>query len=143
MSESAMSSARVMGQAAMPSTAPEATRPDAPRAAALLRAVPDTAEKPQDLVSRRRAGWRQEFGIRIVVATLVLFFNEVFTLGYETSSVIRLTALIALALNSLYLVAIRTGRALRTQAYFRTLVDVALITAGLYAAGGLGAAHYI
>jgi signal transduction histidine kinase len=132
-----------MGETTMSKAPPEAARPGPRPAVALLRAAPADDEAPRDLGTRRRAGWRQEFGIRTGVATLVLFFNEVRTLGYETSSVIRLTALIALALNGLYLVAIRTGRALRTQAYFRTLVDVSLITAGLYGAGGLGAAQYI
>jgi signal transduction histidine kinase len=40
-------------------------------------------------------------------------------------------------------VAIRTGVALRAQAYLRMLVDVGLMTIGLYGAGGLGAAQYI
>ena len=105
-------------------------------AAAPVRAV-DAAAR------RRRRGLRQEFAARIGVVTVVLVFNEIFTLGHETSSVIRLTALIGLGLNALYLAAIRTGRGLRAQAYLRTLVDVGLITAGLYGAGGLGAAQYI
>ena len=124
-----------------------APRPTGPPAPALPRAAagPDdeVAARPADAGARRRAGLRQELGVRIGVAALVLVFNELFTLGYETSSVIRLTALIGLGLNGLYLGAIHTGRALRTQAYFRTLVDVSLITAGLYGAGGLGAAQYI
>jgi len=105
-------------------------------AAAPVRAV-DAAAR------RRRRGLRQEFAARIGVVTVVLVFNEIFTLGHETSSVIRLTALIGLGLNALYLAAIRAGRGLRVQAYLRTLVDVGLITAGLYGAGGLGAAQYI
>jgi signal transduction histidine kinase len=92
---------------------------------------------------RRRQGLRQEITVRITVTAIVLAFNQLFDLEPETASVIRLTALIGLGMNVPYLVAIRTGRALRAQAYLRTLVDVALTTAGLYGAGGLGAAQYI
>ncbi len=92
---------------------------------------------------RRRQGLRQEITVRITVAAIVLAFNQLFALEPETASVIRLTALIGLGMNVPYLVAIRTGRALRAQAYLRTLVDVALLTAGLYGAGGLGAAQYL
>lgn len=99
--------------------------------------------RPPARGERRRARLRQEFGVRIGVAVLVVAFNELFTLGNETSSVIRLTALIGLGLNVPYLLGVRTGRALRAQAYLRVLVDVGLITAGLYGAGGLGAAQYI
>jgi signal transduction histidine kinase len=119
------------------------SRPSGSPAAALPRVAAGPDERPADGAERRRRGLRQEFGARIAVSAVVLFFNEVFTLGYETSSVIRLTALIGLGLNVLYLAAIRTGHALRAQAYFRTLMDVGLITAGLYGAGGLGAAQYI
>lgn len=100
-------------------------------------------ERLPSVAERRRTRLRQEFAARIAVASLVLAFNELFTFGYETGSVIRLTALIALGLTGPYLLAIRTGRALRAQAYLRTLMDVALITAGLYGGGGLGAAQYI
>jgi signal transduction histidine kinase len=65
------------------------------------------------------------------------------TSGHETQLLIRLTTLIGLGLCVVYLAGIATGRALRAQAYLRILVDVGLITAGLYAAGGLGAAPYI
>jgi signal transduction histidine kinase len=92
---------------------------------------------------RRGEGLRQEITVRIVVAAIVLAFNQLFELEPQTASVIRLTALIGLGMNVPYLVAIRTGRALRAQAYLRTLVDVGLTTAGLYGAGGLGAAQYI
>ena len=55
-------------------------------------------------------------------------------------SIVRLTGLIAIGLNLPYVLAVRTGYALLAQAYLRSLVDVALITAVLYAAGVLGAA---
>src|SRR5919106_1580604 len=127
------------------------TMPEAPVAGpampALRRVVAgpdhDALPRPPTGPERRSAGLRQEFGLRIAIATLVLIFNELFTFGDETGSVIRLTALIELGLNVPYLLAVRTGRALRAQAYFRMLVDVGLITAGLYGAGGLGAAQYI
>ncbi|HEU4369099.1 MAG TPA: HAMP domain-containing sensor histidine kinase [Methylomirabilota bacterium] len=99
--------------------------------------------RPPAQGERRRARLLQEFGVRIAVAALVVVFNELFMPGDETSSVIRLTALLGLGLNLPYLLGVRTGRALRIQAYLRMLVDVGLITAGLYGAGGLGAAQYI
>lgn len=107
-------------------------------------AVPrDSAGRTRDGAARLRQGWRLELGTRAAVAALVLAFDELVGPGAETSSVIRLSAFIGLGLNVVYLAAIRTGRALRAQAYFRTLVDVTLVTAGLYGAGGLGAAQYI
>jgi signal transduction histidine kinase len=99
--------------------------------------------RPPGRAERRRARLQQEFGARIGVALLVLVFNELVTLGEATTSVIRLTALAALGLNGPYLLGIGTGHALRAQAYLRTLADVALVTAGLYGAGGLGAAQYL
>jgi signal transduction histidine kinase len=92
---------------------------------------------------RRRARLRHEIIARASVAAVVLAFNELVEFRPETTSVIRLSALLALGMNLPYLLAIRTGIALRAQAYLRTLVDVALITAGLYGAGGLGAAQYV
>jgi signal transduction histidine kinase len=124
----------------IPARRPANVRP-APQSVAAT--VEEGVPAPAATGVRRREGVRQEFAARIAVSALVLIFNELFTLGFETNSVIRLSALIALGLNVPYLVAIRTGRGLRGQAYFRTLVDVGLITAGLYGAGGLGAAQYI
>jgi signal transduction histidine kinase len=92
---------------------------------------------------RRRTRLRQEIAARVCVAAVVLAFNELVEFHPETTSVIRLTALIALAMNVPYVLAIRTGVALRAQAYLRTLVDVGFLTAGLYGAGGLGAAQYL
>ena len=92
---------------------------------------------------RRRRRQRQEFTARIVVAVLILLFNELVIPNFEAASIIRLTCLIGLLLNGPYYLALRTGRWLRAQAYLRMLVDVALLTAGLYGAGGLAAAPYI
>ncbi len=92
---------------------------------------------------RRRTRLRQELAARLAVASLVLAFSALVPGERDADSVVRLTAVIAIGLNLPYLVAFRTGYALRAQAYLRSLVDVALITAGLYGAGGLGAAPYI
>lgn len=127
--------------------------PRAPRPAGTALPPREPPGAPQDgstagrsgeaVARRRRRALRQEFAARLGVVLIVLVFNETFTFGHETRSVIRLTALLGLALSVVYLAGIRTGRALRAQAYLRTLVDVGLITAGLYGAGGLGAAQYI
>jgi hypothetical protein len=85
-----------------------------PRAVAVQGAAaggpPESAE-----AQRRRQGLRQEIAVRIAVAAIVLAFNQLFDLEPETASVIRLTALIGLGMNVPYLVAIRTGRALRAR----------------------------
>ena len=86
---------------------------------------------------------RQELAVRVTVTSLVLLFNEAVAADVEMASIIRLTALIGLVLNAPYYLATRTGVRLRTQAYARMLIDVALMTAGLYGAGGLAAAPYI
>jgi signal transduction histidine kinase len=95
------------------------------------------------VAERRRARLHQELGARLAVASLVLGFSALVAGEHAGASVVRLTALLALALNLPYLLAFRTGYALRAQAYGRALGDVVLITAGLYGAGGLGAAPYI
>jgi signal transduction histidine kinase len=92
---------------------------------------------------RRQRRQRQEFGVRVAVTSLLLLFNEAVVADHMMSSIIRLTAFIGLVLNMPYYLAIRTGVRPRLQAYVRMLVDVGLITAGLYGAGGLGAAQYI
>jgi hypothetical protein len=56
---------------------------------------------------------------------------------------ISLLALFGLFLNGPYFLAARTGRAFRAQAYVRMLVDVLLLSVGLYFAGGIAAAHFI
>jgi len=116
-----------------PAVVPPSTAPTAPRE---VKPSPGAAE-------RRRRRLRQEFAVRITVASLILVFNELLAIDRVTGSVIRLTAMIGLALNVPYYLAIRTGLWLRPQAYARMLLDVALTTTGLYGAGGLGAAQYI
>jgi len=92
---------------------------------------------------RRRRQLHQEFAVRVTVAALLLVFNEVVASDHTISAIIRLTTLLSLVLNVPYYLAIRTGVALRAQAYARTFIDVALTTMGLYGAGGLGAAQYL
>jgi signal transduction histidine kinase len=106
--------------------------------------TPATPTPPARDDGERRAGRRrQEFTVRITVAVLILVFNELFPIGQQTQSIIRLSALIGLVMNGPYWVGIQTGRWLREQAYLRMLIDVTLTTAGLYGAGGLGAAQFI
>jgi signal transduction histidine kinase len=107
---------------------------------ALPAAAPGTSPHA---VERRRRRLRQEFAVRVAVTSLILLFNEAVVADHMMSSIIRLTAFIGLVLNVPYYVAIRLGVALRAQAYVRMLVDVALMTVGLYGAGGLGAAQYL
>jgi len=92
---------------------------------------------------RRRRQLHQEFAVRVTVAALLLLFNEAVATDHTISAIIRLTTLLSLVLNVPYYLAIRTGVALRAQAYVRTFIDVALTTMGLYGAGGLGAAQYL
>jgi signal transduction histidine kinase len=113
---------------------------------AVVREVPPPADptfRPPLSGERRRRRLRQEFAVRVTVTSLLLLFNEAVAADHAMSSIIRLTAFIGLVLNVPYYVLIQTGVALRAQAYVRLLVDVTLITAGLYGAGGLGAAQYL
>ena len=124
------------------------TRTDPPpvrRPITLVRKAPPSeaplAAPPAGERGRRRL--RQEFAVRVTVTALLLLFNEAVASDHVMSSIIRLTTLIGLVLNVPYYVAVRTGRALRGQAYIRMFIDVALTTIGLYGAGGLGAAQYL
>ena len=57
--------------------------------------------------------------------------------------VVRMTAVAGFFLNLVYFAAARYGPAARRQAYVRMLIDLELITLGLYGAGGLAAAPYL
>lgn len=94
-------------------------------------------------VEHRGRRLRDEIVVRIVVSLLILLFTELFSVADEARHLITVTAVVAALLNGPYYVAFRTGQALRLQAYLRASVDVLFITAGLYAAGGLGAAQYL
>jgi hypothetical protein len=87
---------------------------------------------------------RQEIAVRAGVSVLILAFNEVVDIGASTAAdpAIR-AALLGLLLALPYYLAARSGWRVRAQAYGRMLVDVALLTGGLYGAGGLAAAPYV
>ena len=98
---------------------------------------------PQAEETRRRRALHQELAVRAGVALLMLVFNEQFTMLAAAKDVIRLTALLGFLVNIPYYLAARPGRLGRLQAWIRMVMDVAFITAGLYAAGGLAAAPYL
>ena len=104
--------------------------------------IPTRALPPAEETRRRRA-LHQELAVRAGVALLMLVFNELFTVAPAAKGVIRLAALLGFLVNIPYYIAVRSGRLRRLQAWIRMVLDVALITAGLYAAGGLAAAPYL
>lgn len=85
---------------------------------------------------------RQELIFRASVAMLLVLFNELFGTQQPSQPLIRTLAATTILLTPLYWLGARTGQRLREQAYARTALDVVLITAGLYAAGGLAAGRY-
>ena len=121
---------------------PQAVAAPEPARAPQPASAPPAAPPPPEGEHRRRR-LRQEFAVRVTVTSLLLLFNEAVAVDHVMSSIIRLTAFIGLVLNVPYYLAIRTGVALRAQAYVRLLIDVGLTTTGLYGAGGLGAAQYL
>jgi signal transduction histidine kinase len=84
-----------------------------------------------------------ELAVRAVVAALILAFNELFGVGLNPRGdlALRTLSIFALLLNIPYYLIARTGWRLRLQAYVRMLMDITLVTAGLYDAGGLAAAQ--
>src|SRR5439155_23647 len=117
--------------------ATEASRPTYARPS-LERAHDDPAERQ----FRRRLRLYQELTVRGGVALVIVAFQLVFPVEPPvTARCISLLALLGLFLNGPYFLAARSGRAFRAQAYVRMLVDVLLISVGLYFAGGLAAAH--
>jgi PAS domain S-box-containing protein len=106
----------------------------------LERAHDDPAERQ----FRRRLRLYQELTVRGGVALVIVAFQLVFPVEPAvTARCISLLALFGLFLNGPYFLAARTGRAFRAQAYVRILVDVLLLSVGLYFAGGLAAAHFL
>ncbi|HUF92480.1 MAG TPA: ATP-binding protein [Candidatus Limnocylindria bacterium] len=105
--------------------------------------APAPARAQDEERPRLRRALRQELVVRLSVGALLLLFNEVFTVAPHAQGIIRVTALVALALNLPYVLAAQTGVAPRAQAYVRMCLDVLFITAGLYAAGGIAAAQYL
>ena len=105
-------------------------------------------ERTQDDPAERQFGRRlrlyQELTVRGGIALVIVAFQLVFPVEPPViSRCISLHALFGLFLNGPYFLAARNGRAFRAQAYVRMLVDVLLISVGLYFAGGLAAAHFL
>src|SRR5262245_36253435 len=106
----------------------------------LERAQDDPAERQ----FRRRLRLYQELTVRGGVALVIVAFQLVFPVDPPVvARCIMLLALFGLFLNGPYFLAARDGRAFRAQAYVGMLVDVLLISVGLYFAGGLAAAHFL
>jgi len=96
-------------------------------------------------LDRRRQRLRQELAVRATVATLIFVFDHVFDLstGRGPNPVVRIEAVLGLALNLPYYALGRTNRWPRAQAYVRMLVDIVMITVGLGSVGGLDAAGFL
>ena len=119
--------------------ATEASQPTYARPS-LERAHDDPAERQ----FRRRLRLYQELTVRGGVALVIVAFQLVFPVEPAViSRSISLLAIFGLFLNGPYFLAARHGRAFRAQAYIRMLVDVLLLSVGLYFAGGLAAAHFL
>src|SRR5574341_1515324 len=118
------------------------------RTPGVTRARPLLSRSEDDAVlrgRRRRQRLHQELAIRSGVAAVVVTFLLLFHVIRPDES--RLLAvvptLVGLLLNGPYYLAARAGRWFRGQAYARMVIDVLLITAGLWTAGGLDAAQYL
>ena len=106
----------------------------------LERAQDDPAERQ----FRRRLRLYQELTVRGGVALVIVAFQLAFPVEPPTfARCITLLSLFGLFLNGPYFLAARDGRAFAAQAYVRMLVDVLLLSVGLYFAGGLAAAHFL
>jgi signal transduction histidine kinase len=105
--------------------------------------VAGVAAAPTATTSGTRSRIVQELAVRAVVSALIFLFNEAFGSGPDPSGnpAVRTLAVLAFLLNGPYYLIARTGFRLRVQAYARMLVDITLLTAGLYDAGGLAAAQ--
>ena len=101
-------------------------------------------DNPASRGLRRRQRLYQELAVRSGVALVILAFQIVFPIEPEAiARRIAPLALCALVLNWPYYLAARSGRGHRAQAHARMLVDIFLISIGLYLAGGLAAAQYL
>jgi signal transduction histidine kinase len=101
--------------------------------------IPRPAMRAPDESSRRRRALRQELGVRAGVAVVMLVFNELLATSAHAQAIIRGAAIVGLLVNIPYYLAARSSWRRRLQAWIRMSMDVAFITAGLYAAGGLAA----
>ena len=95
------------------------------------------------LDERLSAKLRTEIALRGGVALLILLFTETFGAGVlgPGEAALRVLTLLTLGLNVLYYPIARTGWHPRGQAYGRMMIDITLITVGMYDAGGIGAAQ--
>jgi PAS domain S-box-containing protein len=101
-------------------------------------------DDPEEAQFRRRLWLYQELAVRGGVALFIVAFQLVFPVESVTiARRISLLSLFALFLNGPYFLAARSERAFRMQAYMRMLIDILLISVGLYFAGGLAAAHFL
>src|SRR5262249_11536845 len=92
----------------------------------------------------RRVRLYQELTVRGGVALVIVAFQLVFPVQPPVvARCITLLALFGACLNGPSFLAARDGRAFRAQAYVRMLVDVLMLSVGLYFAGGLAAAHFL
>src|SRR5262249_61136437 len=82
---------------------------------------------------------RQELTVRATVAMLIFVFDHIFDLstGRGPNPVVRIEAVLGLALNLPYYAFGRTNRWPRAQAYVRMVVDIVMITIGLGRQGRL------
>jgi two-component system, cell cycle sensor histidine kinase and response regulator CckA len=87
----------------------------------------------------------RELAARLLVSSLILTWDRVAAAfaGLPPNQIIQTVALLGLVSNGPYYLATRTGWRPRAQAYARIVGDIALVTAGLYGAGGLAAAPYL
>src|SRR5262249_54815888 len=113
----------------------------------MMRSLREASSNRGDAIrpGRRRQRLRQELAVRAAVAALIFVFDHVFAVstGRGPNSIVRIEALIGLALNAPYYALARTDRWPRGQAYARMLVDIVLITIGLGSVGGLDAAGFL
>jgi len=105
--------------------------------------VPWAPIRTSDEGARRARALHQELAVRAGVSILMLIFNELLAASAHAQAIIRVTAVVGLLVNVPYYLAARSKWRRRLQAWVRMSMDVALITAGLYGAGGLSAAAHL
>src|SRR5688572_869910 len=91
---------------------------------------------------RQKRGLLNEIVVRASVAILIFIFYEALGPGLADPLVPAITA-VAVLINVPYYLLWRTRWRPVAQAYGRMIVDIVLITLGLYCSGGLAAAAYV
>src|SRR5262249_22541560 len=119
-----------------------------PSVMSLSRPLAQTPIGPEDhpfgKARRHQRLFMQEVAVRASVAIIILIFAELTTvIGLVVSPIIRLAALAGLLVNGPWILLARGVGMIRIVAYVRMLTDIALLTLGLYGAGGLAAAPYL